>query len=67
MKKKNTQPACINLCTKDTSTAWQAIISWWERMKIMILQIQKYKYNTENEEYKYKKIHHVPALTSATA
>ena len=36
-------------------------------MKIMILQIQKYKFNTENEENKYKKIHHVPALTSATA
>ena len=32
-------------------------------MKIMILQIQKYKFNTENEENKYKKIHHVPALT----
>ena len=36
-------------------------------MKIMILQIKKYKYNTEIEEYKYKKIPHVPALISATA
>ena len=35
--------ACINLCTQDASRGWHAMKPWWERMKIMIPQIQKYK------------------------